>query len=225
MCGGGARAHAPQSAARKGMSRLFQRPASATQPSRRGAGQSPSARPSRAVAGGTVHSTFRFFFDGAHPAPPTPPGIMSDAGLTTSHCEAGGFAVRGGKGRSARRASSQCEAEEVAVRGRRGRSARRPGGRSAHGSSARGAKRAFRASQSLLFACARLSDESAHPCARDTPSPKAAGPHRPDRGLRGWPSGVLSPRHQRANVGRRGTWPLPGAAPAMVLSFSQRWRQ
>ena len=67
--------------------------------------------------------------------------------------------------------------------------------------------------------------ESAHPCARDTPSPKAAGPHRPDRGLRGWPSGVLSPRHQRANVGRRGTWPLPGAAPAMVLSFSQRWRQ
>lgn len=66
-----------------------------------------------------------------------------------------------------------------------------------------------------------LSDESAHPCARDTPSPKAAGPHRPDRGLRGWPSGVLSPRHQRANIGRRGTWPLPGAAPAMVLSFSQ----
>ena len=35
-----------------------------------------------------------------------------------------------------------------------------------HGSSARGAKRTFRASQSLLFACARLSDESAHPCAR-----------------------------------------------------------
>jgi hypothetical protein len=124
VCGGGARAHAPQSAARKGMSRLFQRPASATQPSRRGAGQSPSARPSRAVAGGTVHSTFRFFFDGAHPAPPTPPGIMSDAGLTTSHCEAGGFAVRGGKGRSARRKRSQCEAGELAVRSRRGRSAK-----------------------------------------------------------------------------------------------------
>ena len=77
-----------------------------------------------AVAGGTVHSTFRFFFDGAHPAPPTPPGIMSDAGLTTSHCEAGGFAVRGGKGRSARRKRSQCEAGELAVRSRRGRSAR-----------------------------------------------------------------------------------------------------
>ena len=77
-----------------------------------------------AVAGGTVHSTFRFFFDGAHPAPPTPPGIMSDAGLTTSHCEAGGFAVRGGKGRSARRKMSQCEAGELAVRSRRGRSAR-----------------------------------------------------------------------------------------------------
>ena len=41
----------------------------------------------------------------------------------SSHCEAGGFAVRGGKGRSARPARSQCEAEEVAVRVRRGRSA------------------------------------------------------------------------------------------------------
>ena len=90
-----------------------------------------------------------------------------------------------------------------------------------HGSSGRVLCGAFRASQSLLFACARVSDDSAHPSARDTPSPKAAGPHRPDRGLRGWPSGVLSPRHQRANIGRRGTWPLPGAAPAMVLSFSQ----
>ena len=93
--------------------------------------------------------------------------------------------------------------------------------RDARASSGRVLCGAFRASQSLLFACARVSDDSAHPSARDTPSPKAAGPHRPDRGPRAWPSGVLSPRHQRANIGRRGTWPLPGAAPAMVLSFSQ----
>ena len=94
-----------------------------------------------------------------------------------------------------------------------------------HGSSARGAKRAFREPPQVFFSRALASPTRALIHARDTPSPKAAGPHRPDRGLRGWPSGVLSPRHQRANIGRRGTWPLPGAAPAMVLSFSQRWRQ
>ena len=62
-----------------------------------------------------------------------------------------------------------------------------------HGSSARGAKRAFREPPQVFFSRALASPTRALIHARDTPSPKAAGPHRPDRGLRGWPSGVLSP--------------------------------
>ena len=132
VCGGGARAHAPQSAARKGMSRLFQRPASATQPSRRGAGQSPSARPSRApspegrytrpsASSSTVHIQR---LPRRLASCLTQGSLLRTARPEGSQCEAEKVAVRGGKGRSARRASSQCEAEEVAVRGRRGRSAR-----------------------------------------------------------------------------------------------------
>jgi hypothetical protein len=134
VCGGGARAHAPQSAARKGMSRLFQRPASATQPSRRGAGQSPSARPSRApspepegrytrpsASSSTVHIQR---LPRRLASCLTQGSLLRTARPEGSQCEAEKVAVRGGKGRSARRASSQCEAEEVAVRSRRGRSAR-----------------------------------------------------------------------------------------------------
>ena len=155
VCGGGARAHAPQSAARKGMSRLFQRPASATQPSRRGAGQSPSARPSRApspegrytrpsASSSTVHIQR---LPRRLASCLTQGSLLRTARPEGSQCEAEKVAVRGGKGRSARRASSQCEAEEVAVRGRRGRSAR-PGGRSAkpRGSHCVGNKVALRSS-------------------------------------------------------------------------------
>ena len=153
VCGGGARAHAPQSAARKGMSRLFQRPASATQPSRRGAGQSPSARPSRApspegrytrpsASSSTVHIQR---LPRRLASCLTQGSLLRTARPEGSQCEAEKVAVRGGKGRSARRKRSQCEggrarsakpkrsqceAEEVAVRGR-GDAVRSRGGRTA----------------------------------------------------------------------------------------------